>query len=136
MKMKMIGMLGAILACTASAQDPSKPVLTAGVSVRMPVSQHAVAMPAADALDVKVVAITAEGKVFHGVTVVEPESLNGLVVSDAVYVKVDARAPFQRVLAVLDALRGKQVSLLTAAPETAPKARILPPYGIRLALPQ
>jgi biopolymer transport protein ExbD len=116
----------------ALAQDPSKPVMTAGVSVQMPGSRHAVEMRAADELDVKVVAITAGGKVFHGVTPVEPEALSGIAVK-TVYVKADARAPFQRVLNVLDALRGKAVVLLTAAPANAAKsAAILPPYGVRL----
>ncbi len=133
--MRTICFVGALLACGASAQDPSKPVLTAGVSVTMALSRHAVPINAADELDAKVVAITADGKVFNGITLVEPESLRGIV-AGSVYVKADARAPFQRVLAVLEALRGKKVALLTAPPPNAPKEAILPPYGIRLTVPE
>lgn len=133
--MRTVCVVGALLACAAGAQDPRKPVLTAGVSVQMAAARHAVAMHAADELDAKVVAITADGKVFSGVTAVEPEALSGLV-ADSVYLKADARAPFQRVLAVLDALRGKQVVLLTAPPSNSPKGTIMPPYGIRLTVPQ
>ena len=125
--------LGIVLACSVMGQDPSKPVLTAGVSVQMATAHNAVAMPAADELDVKVVAITATGKVFYGVTAVEPEALRGL---GAIYVKADARAPFQRVLAVLEALRGKQIVLLTAPPSNSSKGMIVPPYGIRLTMPE
>lgn len=115
----------------ALAQDPSKPVVTAGVSVQMAASRYAKAMPAADALDAKVVAITAGGKIYLGVTAVEPEALSALM-ADVIYVKADARAPYQRVLNVLDALRGKAVAMLTAPPANAPKAAILPPYGVQL----
>lgn len=133
--MRNICIVGILLACGANAQDPSKPVLTAGVSVKMAISSHAMPIPAADELDATVVAITADGKVFSGPTAVEPESLGGLV-AGSVYVKADARAPFQRVLSVLEALRGKQVALLTAPPLNTAKGKILPPYGVRLNVPK
>ena len=76
-----------------------------------------------------------DGKVFDGVTSVAPETLSRLT-SGSVYVKADARAPFQRVLTVLEALRGKRIALLTAPPPKAPPATILPPYGIRLSVPE
>jgi biopolymer transport protein ExbD len=130
--MKTVCFLGVLFTWAASAQDPSTPVLTAGVSVKMAVASRAVQMREADELDAKVVAITADGKVFNGTTAVEPESLSALK-ANSVYVKADARAPFQRVLAVLEALRGKRISLLTAPPPNAPPATIVPPYGVPLA---
>lgn len=133
--MRTICVLAAILACAALAQKAGKPVLTAGVSVKMATARLAVPMHAADEFDAKVVAITADGKVFNGTTAVEPESLSGLS-NGTVYVKADARAPFQRVLAVMEALRGKQVALVTAPPLNAPKGAIMPPYGIRLVIPE
>ena len=117
--MKTVCFVGVLLACAAGAQDPRKPVPTAGISVKMAISRSALPIPAADALDAQVVTITADGKVFQGTTAVEPETLAELVMG-SVYVKADARAPFQRVLAVLEALQGRQVGLLTAPPANAP----------------
>jgi len=78
---------------------------------------------------------TAAGEVFNGITAVKPEALSGLV-GDSIYVKIDARAPYQRIIAVLEALRGKQVVLLTAPPSNSTKGTIVPPYGIRLTVPE
>jgi biopolymer transport protein ExbD len=88
-------------------------------------------MRAADEPNAKVVAITAEGKVYAGIKVTEPGELSNL--SEAtIYVKADSRAPYQKVLTVLDALRGKSVVLLTAPPENAVKQGMVSPYGITL----
>ena len=129
--MKTVCFVGVLLACAAGAQDPRKPVPTAGISVKMAISRSALPIPAADALDAQVVTITADGKVFQGTTAVEPETLAELVMG-SVYVKADARAPFQRVLTVLEALQGRRVGLLTAPPANAPQWKTLPPYGVRL----
>lgn len=125
--------LGILLAVAALAQQPHKPALRQGVSVQMPVAAHAVEMRAADEPDSLVVAITAEGKVYNGITPSEPEALN-TITAGTVFVKADARAPFQKVLAVLDALKGKSVVLLSAPPAQAAKGAITPPYGIRLTV--
>jgi biopolymer transport protein ExbD len=99
----------------------------------MPVAAHAVEMRAADELDALVVAITAEGKVYNGITPSEPEALSAIT-AGTVFVKADARAPFQKVLAVLDALKGKSVVLLSAPPSQAAKGGTTAPYGIRLTV--
>ena len=123
--------IGAILVCGAGAQDSPKMAMTKGVSVQMPVANHAVEMRAADEPNAKVVAITADGKVFAGIDAVDPGALGNL--SEAtVYVKADSRVPYQKVLVVLDALRGKSVVLLTAPPESAAKAGMVPPYGLKM----
>jgi biopolymer transport protein ExbD len=122
--------LGSILMCGAGAQDLQK-----GISVQMPVASHSVEMRAADEPDAKVVAITADGKVFVGIKASVPAALTNLI-EDTVYVKADSRAPFQRVLTVLDALRGRSVVLLTAPPENAAKQGMVPPYGMKLVVPR
>ena len=124
---------GAILMCAAAAPQPPQPALRKGVSVRMPVAGHAAEMRAADQADATVVAITAEGGVFNGITPTEPGAL-GALAAETVYLKADARAPFQKVLAVLDALRGKTVVLLAAPPANLPKGQMVPPYGIKLTV--
>jgi biopolymer transport protein ExbD len=120
-----------VLSCVARAQDPTKPMLRPGITVKMPFSSQAVEMPAADKEDVKVVSITAAGKLFLGLQPVELNALSSLN-DKIVYVKADARATYQRVLAVLDALRGRQVVLLTAPTSKIPKDTIMTPYGLKL----
>jgi hypothetical protein len=125
-------LVGAILLCGAGAQDSQRP-LTKGVSVQMPVAGHAVEMRAADEPNAKVVAITAEGKVYVGIEATEPAALSNLSEGTIIYVKADSRVPYQKVLTVLDALRGRSVVLLTATPENAPRQQgYLPPYGMTL----
>jgi len=126
-------LVGSILICAAAGQDPQKPALKRGVSVEMPVAPHAVEMRAADEENATVVAITADGRVFVGVRPTEPSALAGLS-AGTVYVKADSRVPYQKVLAVLDALRAKSVVLLTAAPENAARQGIVPPYGMKLTV--
>jgi len=126
--------LGVFLIGATGAQDPTQPVLRKGVSVQMAVADHAVAVPAADSQQATVVAVTADGKLYSGVERVEPGALTKLSAA-TVYVKADARVPFQQVLAVLDALRGKSVVLLTA-PLRKGEGAIQPPYGIEMTLPR
>jgi len=97
----------------------------------MPVANHAVEMRAADEPTATVVAITADGKVFAGIEPTEPGALSNLS-AETVYVKADSRVPFQTVLTVLDALRGKSVVLLAASPTNVERAKIASPYGIKV----
>jgi biopolymer transport protein ExbD len=110
-----------------------KPVLRQGVSVEMPVAGHAVEMRAADEQNAMVLAITADGRVFAGIKLTEPAALSSLS-TRTVYLKADARAPYQKVLAVLDALRGKSVVLLSAPPDNATRREYTPPYGTKLSV--
>lgn len=129
--MKAVCLIGSLLICGALAQQ-----LTKGVSVQMAVAGNATAMPQADEPDATVVAITADGKVFLGIQATEPDALSHLP-AGTVYVKADSRVPYQRLLMVLDALRGKSVVLLTASPANAAiKQGVVPPYGIRLTVLQ
>lgn len=124
------------MACAVGVQqDPTKPVLRPGVSVRMPVSNQAIEMRDADEEDATVVSVTADRNLFLGT---RPEPLSGLgkLTVETVYVKADARVPYQTVLSVLDALRGHEVVLLTAAPSNAEATTIMPPYGVRVKLGQ
>jgi biopolymer transport protein ExbD len=124
-----------VLAMTVVAmaqQDPAKPVLRAGISVKMAVSNQAVVMRDADKLDAMVVSVTADGKLFTGTQAVQLSELDKFK-ARTVYVKADARVPYQHVLTVLDALRGRTVVLLTA-PSNTDTAVIKPPYGVKVTL--
>ena len=125
--------VGSILIYAAGAQESPRPPLRKGVSVQMPVANHAVEVRAADQPDATVVAITADGKVYAGIERTEPAALSNLK-AETVYVKADSRVPFQTVLTVLDALRGKSVVLLAASPAAAERGTIISPYGIKLAV--
>ena len=114
-------------------QDPTKPVLREGISVQMLQESHAVEMPEADAEDAIVVAITRDGKLFLGTKPVETAALSG-VKAGTVYVKADARAPFQTVMGVLDALHGRSVMLLAAPPVQPEKGKMVQPYGVKVRL--
>src|SRR6478735_6870482 len=113
---------GSILICAVGAQESTQPVLRKGVSVQMAVADHAVEMRAADDQQATVVAITADGKLYAGTELTEPGALSTLRAAP-VYVKADSRVPFQKVLTVLDALRGKSVVLLAAPPKSADGAK-------------
>jgi hypothetical protein len=126
-------LVGSILVSGTGAQNPQTPALRPGVSVQMAVAANAVEMRAADDPDSTVVAITADGKVYVGVKPAEPAALSNLS-GETVYVKIDARAPYQTVLAALDALRGKSVVLLTASPGNAASQGFVWPYGLKLVL--
>ena len=114
------------------AQESAQPALKKGVSVQVPVADHAVEMRAADAQDATVVAITADGRLFAGTEPTEPSALSNLS-AETVYVKADSRVPYQKVLTVLDALRGKSVVLLAAPPSNnVERAKFVPPYGMKV----
>jgi hypothetical protein len=123
-----IGMIGVV-----GAQGPTKPVLKQGISVEMPVASKAVAMPAADEENASVITVTAEGKLFLGL---QPATLDGLarVSSSTVYLKADARASYQQVLTVLDALHSHSVVLLTAPTVRTEPGTIAPPFGVSVAV--
>jgi biopolymer transport protein ExbD len=100
----------------------------------MPVASHAVEARAADEPDSTVVAITEDGRVFAGIELTEPAALSRLS-AETVYVKADARVPFQKVLTVLDALHGKSVVMLAAPPANVDRAtKIVWPYGIKVTV--
>ncbi|HEX5228345.1 MAG TPA: biopolymer transporter ExbD [Bryobacteraceae bacterium] len=120
--------VGTILMVGIGAQTPA---LKQGVSVDMPVADHAVEVRAADGKNAVIVAITANGTVYVGTNTSELAALHRLS-AGTVYVKADARAQYHTVLRVMDALHGKSVVLLSAPPDTRLKQGYLPPYGTKL----
>ena len=126
-------LVGSILIAGAGALYSQRPALKQGISVDMPVAGHAVEMRAADEQNATVVAMTADGLVFVGAKPSEANLLSTLS-AKTVYFKADIRAPYQKVLEVLDALRGKSVVLLSAPPERAAQRGYIPPYGTKLVV--
>lgn len=133
--------VGVLLASAIAAQPPA---LRKGVSVQMPVTTNALAMPDADAADSLVVAVTSRGAVYLEFTNVTPAQLSGQLKPQLashpgkrVYLKADARTPYSSVAEVLDALRTAGVNapiILTSQPAST-RAAYLPPMGLEVLLP-
>jgi biopolymer transport protein ExbD len=94
--------------------------LQAGVSVQLPVTGNAVAVPKADNQEALVVALTADGTTYLGVdrlaTSALAERVKNLLSArndKTLYIKADARVPYARVVEVIDALRNSGVDALT-----------------------
>jgi biopolymer transport protein ExbD len=133
--------LGALLVAAAAAQTPA---LRKGVSVQMPVTTNAVAMPDADLADSLVVAVTLQGTVYLEVTRLTPTQLSERLKAELearqgrrVYLKGDARTPYATVAGVLAAMQKAGVNapiLLTAQHEPADISYV-PPKGLEVLLP-
>ncbi|MCY4189342.1 MAG: biopolymer transporter ExbD [Bryobacterales bacterium] len=104
------------------------PMLSKGVSVDLVRTRNPVAMDEADAEDAVVVAVTRDGQVFLGTSKLDALDALTARVSDVVsnridktvYIKCDARARYERVVEVVNAVRTSgvdQVGLLTEKEE-------------------
>jgi biopolymer transport protein ExbD len=100
------------------------PMLSKGISVDLVKTKNPIAMQAADKDDAILVSITRDGKVFLGSDQFNNLTDLGVKVKDrlttqldkTVYLKNDSRARFERVVEVIDNLRGfgvDQLGLLT-----------------------
>ncbi len=137
----LLSSVGALLVAAAAAQTPA---LRKGVSVQMPATTNAVAVPDADLTDSLVVAVTFRGAVFLRVTAVTPAQLSEKVKAELdghpgkrVYLKGDARAPYSTVAEVLDALRTARVNapILLTAQHDSTDASYVSPTGLDVLLP-
>jgi biopolymer transport protein ExbD len=119
--------------------------LQAGVSVQLPVTGSAVAVPKADNQDALVVALTADGATYLGGNRLDPSALAERVKNllsarndKTLYIKADARVPYARVIAVIDAVRNSGVdalTFLTAQQDSAGQAnRQVPSKGLEMRI--
>jgi biopolymer transport protein ExbD len=116
-----------------AAQNPTAPVMQSGISVQLPVSNQAVAVPNADQQDATVITLSARGDLYIGTQPITIGELSALRAS-TIYVKADARVQYQQVLTVLSALRGHTVVLLTEATANAAPEAVTPPYGVSVTV--
>ena len=112
-------MLAAVPGAVLSQPRVTVP-LQAGVSVQLPVTGNAVAVPNADNQEALVVALTADGATYLGVDRLATSALAERVKSllsarndKTLYIKADARVPYARVVEVIDAVRNSGVDALT-----------------------
>ena len=117
--------------------------LQRGVSVQMPVTSNAVAVPNADTQDALVVALTADGSTYLRADRVPTPALADRVRSilstrneKTLYIKADARVPYARLVEVIDAVQKsgvEGVTLLTAQQDAADQGkRVVPPKGLEM----
>lgn len=126
----------------STSGNPSIPTLRKGISVALPVTTNAASVPKADKEDAVVVTITSKSELYLGTNPIPASDLQAKVkdalngrADKVVYIKADARAPYQSVVEVLDSLRSADVegvTLLTA--QGAPQAPTtpVPPKGLEM----
>ena len=136
----MVTMLAALPGAVFS-QSAAQVPLRAGVSVQLPLTGNAVAVPKADNQDALVVALTADGGTYLGVdrlaTSALADRLKKLLSARSdktLYIKADARVPYARVVEVMDAVRNSGVDLLTflTAQQDIVGSRPVVPQGLEM----
>ncbi|HEX4785279.1 MAG TPA: biopolymer transporter ExbD [Candidatus Sulfotelmatobacter sp.] len=136
-----------LVAFTLSMNMPSapaqSPALRKGVSVQMAATGSATPMPEADNQDAWIVTITADGKLYFGADPVDAGGLmNDMKIHprkrDAkLYIKADARAPFNSVEKVLEIGRKayfESAVFLTKQNETPALGKMVAPQGLEILL--
>ena len=135
----MVAVAGAVFAQQSGGNVP----LQRGVSVRMPVTRNAVAVPNADGQDALVLALTADGTAYLRGDRLATPALADLVSSilasrneKTLYIKADARVPYARLVEVIDAVQKSGVeglTLLTAQQDAADQGnRLVAPKGLEM----
>jgi len=137
--------VSAMLAAAPGAlltQSRDNAPLQAGVSVQLPVTNNAAAVPKADGQDALVIALTADGATYLGVNRLEPAALAARVKSalstrseKTIYIKADGRVPYARVVELIDAVQTsgvKGLTLLSAQPAAAGSSRPVSPRGLEM----
>jgi biopolymer transport protein ExbD len=128
----------------AVAQSAAEVPKQRGISVDLPVTSNAVAVPDADKKDALVVTVTYDGSLYIGVDQIEasalPEKIRN-VLSDrdekTLYIKADARSPYMSFVRILDSARTaevQRVTLLTAQPGSEEPRALVPPKGLEVLL--
>ena len=131
-----------IIATIDAPVAAQSPVLRAGVSVQLPDASNAVPMPDADKQDSLVLAVTASGRVYFGITPIGPADLaekvkGGLTgqTGEKLYIKGDSRTPYAGMAKVLDAVRKAGIeapNLLTAQRDSPEPGKPIPPKGLEV----
>jgi len=120
----------------------------------MPVTRNAAAVPSADKEDALVVAVTRDGRVYlspglTGGSWLETDRISPADLADKVrsemaeradkrlYIKADARTPYGKVVAVLDAVRTSGVpglTLLTDQRAPSEAGKLVTPTGLEMLM--
>ena len=141
LRASLLGTMLAALPAVGLTQAGVNIPLQAGVSVQLPVTGNAVAVPGADNRDALVVALTADGATYLGLDRVAPAVLASRVKTllstrndKTLYIKADARVPYARVVEAMDAVRNSGVDVLTflTAQQDTGGSRPVAPKGLQM----
>lgn len=133
----------ASLAPSAFAQAAADAHLQKGISVDLPVTRSAVAIPEADKEDAIVVVVTGNGDIFLGTDRTSVTALPDKITSAlsggprVVFVKADARAPFSTIVSILDSLNAaglRRFALLTAQRDFEKTSVLVSPRGLEMQI--
>jgi len=134
----------ASLASPAVAQSAADVPMQRGVTVDLPVTRSAVAIPEADKEDALVVAVTRNGDVFLGTDRTSVAVLPGKIKSAVshrsvkmLYIKADARAPYSTVVSILDSLDAvglRKFAFLTTQGGSEKAGTLVPPKGLEMQI--
>lgn len=137
--------LFALTLSAAFAAFAQSPALQKGVSVKMAVTNHATPVPEADAEDAFIVAVTADGTTYLGVSPTTVAELAEKVRStpfkrgQGIYIKADARARWAFVRQVLAATQNPGIApqiLLTGQSESPRPGTLASPMGLEVTVGQ
>jgi biopolymer transport protein ExbD len=127
-----------------AAQSAAEVHKQKGITVDLPPTSNAVAVPGADKDDALVVTVTPDGSVYLGVNLTSPATLADKirdVLSNrspkTLYIKADARTAYASLVRVLDAVRTagvQQVTLLTAQRDSQSPGTLVPPKGLEMLI--
>lgn len=123
------------------AQSEDQVPLQKGISVDLPVTSNAVALPDADLQDAFILSVTENGSVYVGIDLTTPAALTEKVraglsnLTKKLYIKADARTPYANVVKVLDSVHTAGVEapeLLTSQTGTSKQGALVSPKGLEV----
>jgi len=127
-----------------AAQSTAAIPLQKLISVDLPVTSHAAAVPDADRQDALVLTVTYNGGVYVGVDRTDVATLAEKVKAalsvhggNPLYIKADARIPYASLVSILDSARAagaKRVTLLTAQRDSEKPDTLVPPKGLEMLM--
>jgi biopolymer transport protein ExbD len=139
----LVALTLASFAPSAVAQATADAPLQKGISVDLPVTRSAVAIPEADKKDAIVVAVTGNGDIFLGLDQTSVADLPDRIKSGlsrsakVVFIKADARAPYLTVVSILDSLNAaglRKFALLTAKEVSEKTSTLVSPTGLEMQI--
>jgi biopolymer transport protein TolR len=140
-RMWSVALLAVVTAMSAAQSNAQ--AMQKGISVELARTSSAVPVPDADNQDALIITVTDSGKLYCGIDPVTPDTLAEKLKArpshhtQTLYIKADARAPYARVVRVLDAAHTAGVAgvtLLTTQPETPQVGTVVFPEGIEIEL--
>ncbi|HEY1265055.1 MAG TPA: biopolymer transporter ExbD [Terriglobales bacterium] len=130
---------------TLAAAQMSNMPMQHGISVELPTTSQAVALPEADRQDALIVTVDYDGSVYLGTERTDVFGLGEKIASKLadqpekkLYIKADARSRYADVVSVLERLRAagvKAIALLTEQHDSRTSGGLEPPKGLEMLLP-